>query len=142
MCDQGLSPPGRVESESDIGEIYCLVDEAPKDLPRRNPNLVIPAVVPADVHEPDAAALLAARNRKYTNKTITVEMLAFLIAGDLPPVLSVRRRLNEPRLQMATARIVICEDWIVGWHNPLLIEIITRAIVPRMRNILPKVAII
>jgi hypothetical protein len=78
MCDQGfgpsmgaLLPPARVESgkgnavkgverrrrwkgnRSDIGEIGGIgryLDEAPEDLPRRNPGLVIPEVVPADVH--------------------------------------------------------------------------------------------
>jgi hypothetical protein len=60
-------------------------------------------VIPADIHEPDEAALLAARNRKRARKIGAVELLVVL-AGDLPPALPVRRRLDEPRFQMILAR--------------------------------------
>jgi hypothetical protein len=56
-------PPARAESEIGIGQIRHLLDEAPENLPRRNREAVIPAVVPADVHKPDKTAL-PARNRK------------------------------------------------------------------------------
>jgi hypothetical protein len=36
----------------------------PKDLPRGNAETVIPEVIPANVREPEEAALPAARNRK------------------------------------------------------------------------------
>jgi hypothetical protein len=47
-----------------------LLDETPEDLPRRNPEVVIPGVVSADVHQPNEAALPAARNRKYVCKQV------------------------------------------------------------------------
>jgi hypothetical protein len=109
-----------------------LLDEAPEDLPRRNVNGVIPPVVPADVHQPDEAALPATRNGKCAKKPLAVEQLVVLLAGDIP----VRRRLDEPRFPMRIARtLFIRADCVVCWHNPPLLEIIAHPIVPRVRNI-------
>jgi hypothetical protein len=72
MYDQSFSPlmgpsaPARAESEIDIGRIG-LLDEAPEDLPGRNQWLVIPEVIPADVHQPDQTTLTATRNRKHAS---------------------------------------------------------------------------
>jgi hypothetical protein len=66
-------------------------------------NAVIPEVIPADVHQPDEVTFIGVRNRKYACKTWAVELPIVLLAGDLPPALSIRRRLNEPRFQMGLA---------------------------------------
>jgi hypothetical protein len=129
-------------AKSDIGGIGGILDEGPEDLPRRNANLVTPVVIPFDVDQPDAAALLAARNRKCVGKPLAVELFVVLLAGDLSPVLPVRRRLDEPRFQMFTARtIAIRADCVVSWHNPPLLEIVANPIVPRVRNIFFLVAV-
>jgi hypothetical protein len=123
-------------AKSDIGGIGRLLEEVPEDLPRRNVKAVTPTVVPADVHDPDEAALLAIRNRKCSSQKAAVELLIVLLAGDLSPALPVFRHFDEPRFQMSTARtITIRADCVVSWHNPPLLEIIAYPIVPRVRNI-------
>jgi hypothetical protein len=92
-----------ISPASRAGEL-AVDSSTPEDLPRVNPKAVIPEVIPASVHQPDDAALLAARNRKRASRTRSVDLLAVLIAGDLPPVLPVRRCLDEPRFQMCPAR--------------------------------------
>jgi hypothetical protein len=52
-----------------------LVDGDPEDLARRNHKAVISTVIPADVHQPDEAALPAARSRKCAGKIGVVELL-------------------------------------------------------------------
>jgi hypothetical protein len=84
----------------DIGGMGRLLKEVPEDLPRRNHKLVTPEVIPADVHQPDESELLAARNRKCAGKPVAVELLVVLLAGDLLPVLPIRRRFDEPRFQL------------------------------------------
>jgi hypothetical protein len=163
MCDEGfgpsiaaLLPPARVESgkrntvkgaercrrqkgkRSDIREIgggIGLLDEAPKDVLRRNEKAVIPEVVPADVHEPDKAALPAARNRKCATKPVAVELPVVLLAGELPLALPAGG-LDEPRFQMRKARAIFMRaDCVVSWHNPPLLEIVAHPVVLRVRNI-------
>jgi hypothetical protein len=91
ICDQCFGPstgpscPAGAESKREIGGIGRLLDEAPEDLPCRNLELVTPEVIPADVHQPDEAALPAARNRKCASKISAVEALVVLLAGNLPP---------------------------------------------------------
>jgi hypothetical protein len=85
---------------NDIGEIDCLLDEVPEDLPGSNHKLVTPEVIPVDVHQPDEPAPLAARNCKYSGKPVAVELLVVLLASDLLPVLPVRRRFDEPRFRL------------------------------------------
>jgi hypothetical protein len=53
-------------------------------------------VIPADVRQPDEAALPATRNGKYASKPAAVELLVVFLS----PALPVRRRLDEPRFQM------------------------------------------
>jgi hypothetical protein len=90
---------------------FCLLDEGPEELPRRNAKAVVPVVIPADLHEPDEAALLAVRDGESASKLRAVELLLVLLAGNLPPVLPVRRRLDEPRLQMGFIRAIMkCVD--------------------------------
>jgi hypothetical protein len=123
-------------AKSDIGEIGRLLDKVPEDLPRSNHKAVNPIVVPADIHQPDEAALSAARNRKCGGKSAAVQLSVVLLAGDLPPALPVRRRLVEPRFQMRTARTTsIRVDCAVRWCNPPLLEIAADSIVSRVRNI-------
>jgi hypothetical protein len=86
---------GKRSDTREIGGIGRLLDELPEDLPRRNVNGVIPAVVPADVHQPDETALPAARNPKCGSKPLAIELLVALLAGDLPPALPLHRRLDE-----------------------------------------------
>jgi hypothetical protein len=81
-----------MESESDIRGIYRLLEDALKDLPHRNCKNITPAVVPVDVHQPDEAAAPVICNRKCGRKPTPVALLA----SDLPPVLPVHRRLDEP----------------------------------------------
>jgi hypothetical protein len=61
---------------------------------------VRPAVVLADIHQPDEAVLPAARNRKYASKMWPAELFVVLLVGDLPPALPVSGRLDEPRFQI------------------------------------------
>jgi hypothetical protein len=51
------------EREGDIGGMGRLLDEAPEDLPRRNPNVVIPIVVPADVQSTQTVDAILGRLR-------------------------------------------------------------------------------
>jgi hypothetical protein len=53
-------------------------------------------VILVNVHQPDEAALTTAHNGKCGSKKAAVELLIALLAGDLPPVLPVRQRLDEP----------------------------------------------
>jgi hypothetical protein len=68
----------------------ALFDDAPEDLPRRNVKAITPQVVPADVDQPDEAALPAARNGKCACKQAAIELRVVLLAGGFPPVLPVR----------------------------------------------------
>jgi hypothetical protein len=61
MVELNIDIQSRLTVKNDSGGIGRLLDEAPEDIPRRNPELVIPAVIRADVHEPDEAALPAGR---------------------------------------------------------------------------------
>jgi hypothetical protein len=61
-----LPPPAR--AKGDIGGIGCLPDEG------LNAKTVIPAVIPADVHPPDEAALGATHNRKCDSKPHVVQL--------------------------------------------------------------------
>jgi hypothetical protein len=110
-CDRGfgpsmgalLSPCARAESECDIEGIR-LPEEATEDLPRSNQNHDMPVVVLASVHQPDEAALPAARKSKCASKPLAVELIVALLAGDLPTDLLVQGRLDEPRFHMIIAR--------------------------------------
>jgi hypothetical protein len=99
MMDDGTRGPSWPRA-GDIGRISRLLDEVPEDLTRRNVEAVTPEVIHADIHEPDEPALLAARNRKCAGKPVAVQLLVVLLAGNLLPVLPVRRSLNEPRFQL------------------------------------------
>jgi hypothetical protein len=113
------------------------LEKAPEDLPRRNENAVTPGIIPADVHEPDEAALSTARNRKCASKIWAVELLVVLLAGDLPPTLPVRRRLDQARFQMIIApRTIIGADCVACWANSPLLDLIANPIVPCVRNLL------
>jgi hypothetical protein len=130
LCDEGFGPLtgallSPVGAKSDIGGIGRSLDEAPEDLPRRDAKNVIPKVIPDDVHQPDEAALPAARNRKCATKPLAVELLIFLLVGDLPPILPVHRRLDEPRFPLIIARRTTRRaDCVVRWRNPPLLEIV------------------
>jgi hypothetical protein len=87
-------------------------------------------MIPADVHQPDEAALRAVCNHKCAGRPVVVRL-----TGNLPPGLSIRRRLNEPRLHMMTTRATISVNCIMCWHKPPLLEIITDPFVRRVRNI-------
>jgi hypothetical protein len=103
---------------------------------------IIPAVVSANVHPPNEAALPAACNRRYTDFKAAIEFLIVLIAGNLLPVHPVRRRLDEPRFQMVITRTTTMRpDCVVSWHNPLFLEVVAYPIVSRMRNIEFRIAI-
>jgi hypothetical protein len=91
-------------------------------------------VIPDDVHEPDEAGLAAACNGKYACNTGPVQLFVVLFAGDHPPALPIRRRLNKPQFQMTMA--TICADCVMRWRNPPLLEIDARQNVARVRNIL------
>jgi hypothetical protein len=100
MEPDGPSCPRAGGKRNDIEEIGCLLDEVSEDLPRSNHKLVTPEVIPANVHQPDEPVLLAARNCKCAGKPVAVELLVVLLAGDLLPVLPVRRRFDKPRFQL------------------------------------------
>jgi hypothetical protein len=92
----------------------------------------------ADVHQPDEAALLVARNRKYGSKHLTIELPVTHPASPsvvhFSPARPVHRRLDEARFQMAGA-ITIRADCVVSWNNPPPLEIIANPNVPRVPNI-------
>jgi hypothetical protein len=128
-----LLPAG---AKSDIGGIGCLLEEAPEDLPRRNVEAVTPVAVPVDIHQPDEPALPAAGQRKCASKPTAVEPVVVLIASDLPPALSVRRRFDELQFQMRPARITAKHaHCVVSWHNPSLLETVAYPIVPGVWDI-------
>jgi hypothetical protein len=83
-------------NETHMEGIVYLLTEASEDLPCRNVKAVIPVVIPADVHQPDEAAVPAASNRKCACKKHVAELFAVLLAGDIPLAIPVRRRLDEP----------------------------------------------
>jgi hypothetical protein len=104
-----------VKRESNIGGIGGLLDEAPEDLTGSNAKEITAAVISADVHRPDEAALPAARNRKSASEILAAELLVVLLAGDLPPLLPVPRRLDDPRIRMFIARnSCICVVTLAG----------------------------
>jgi hypothetical protein len=72
LCD-------RAESERDTGGIGRLLDKAPEGLPPRNYKTVIPAVIAADVHQPDEAALPASGNRKCASKPPSIDLLVAIL---------------------------------------------------------------
>jgi hypothetical protein len=122
-----------LETDFVIQSVYC---DRSEDLPPRNQKLVIPVVIPADVHQPDEAALHATRNHKCASRQPAVDLAVVLLAGNLPPVLPVRPDLNQPRFQMRAVRTsTIRADCVVSWLNPPLIEIVAYPIVPHVRNI-------
>jgi hypothetical protein len=85
-----------LHAASNIGGISRLFDDSPEDFPSRNQKTVTPAVILADVDEPDEVVLPSACNRKCVNKQLSVELLVVLLAGELPLALSFLRRLGEP----------------------------------------------
>jgi hypothetical protein len=50
----------------------------------------MPVMVPADVHEPDEAAVFGTGNCKCANQPAVVELPVVLLASDLPPALPIR----------------------------------------------------
>jgi hypothetical protein len=68
----------RKGSESDIGGIGHLLEEAPDDRPRSIKKVVTTEVVPADVHQPDEATLPAARNRRCASKPEAVPLFVLI----------------------------------------------------------------
>jgi hypothetical protein len=51
-------------------------------------------------------------------------MRVVLVAGDLLPARTVRRRVDEPPFQMRSAPPeMICVDYALSWQNPRLLEI-------------------
>jgi hypothetical protein len=102
MCDQGfdpstrsLLPATRAESENEIRGIG-LLKEAPEDIPRRNDKVITLGVIPVDARQSDEAALPTTRDRECGHKSLTVELLVVILAGDLPPTLPVHLRLDYP----------------------------------------------
>jgi hypothetical protein len=123
-----------------------LLNEAPEDLPTINDKAVIPEVVLANVHQPDEAALPAARDRKCACKPLAVELLvaqpATTFAVHLPPARTVQGRLDDPRSQMRIAKsLAIRADRVVSWHNSPRFEVVPHPIVPRVRNVFCPLAI-
>jgi hypothetical protein len=92
-------------------------------------------VIPADVHQPDEAALPAARNRKYGSKQAAGEFPVVLLTGNLLPVLPVNQCLDKPRFQISAGITIIRAECVVRWKNLPLLEIRADPIVPRIRNI-------
>jgi hypothetical protein len=75
-------------------------------------------VVRADISKPGKAALAASHNQKCACKIYAIELVVFLIAGDLPPALPVHRRLDEPGFQMRITRSAIMyADSAMSWDK-------------------------
>lgn len=101
MCDQGFGPsPGRpapsARPKTEIGGIGGLPDEDRKDLPRRNPNVVSPYVIPAHVHQLNEGELPTERTRKCASKISATELLVLLLEDDYGPIAPVHRCLDKP----------------------------------------------
>ena len=67
VCNEGFrlwtgASCSSARAKSDIGRIECSLEKGPKDLPCIKCNEVARIVIPADVHQPDAAALPATAN--------------------------------------------------------------------------------
>jgi hypothetical protein len=113
-----LARLSRARSESGIGEFGHSLEAAPEDLPRGNPKTVTPRVIPADVHEPDEAAIPPVRNHKCASSPAAIDAIVVLFAGYLPPSFPILRRLDEPRLHMAAALMIPMQmDCVVSRHN-------------------------
>jgi hypothetical protein len=92
-----------------IGGMGCSLDEASEDLPSGNPKEVIPALIFADSHQTDEAAP-SAHSLKCLSR-IRAGKRVVVLTGDLPPGFAVRRRLDAPRFQTMSARIMtVCSD--------------------------------
>jgi hypothetical protein len=91
---------------------------------------VILGVIAADADQPDKGPFSATRHRKCASKPLAVELLVFLIAAVLQPVLSIRGFLDDSRFQIPIDRTnMIRVNCVICWYNPPLLKLVAHRVV-------------
>jgi hypothetical protein len=83
------------------------------------------------IDEPDVLAGLADDDLEDLCYNISVELVVVPLVVDDNLIISVHRPLDDPRPEVATFRLSgEAPDCVVGWHDPLCLELGAYPVVP------------